>query len=273
MSWTQPSLIKKGKGSAESKFFQIRILYLDSIAIYPSEVLGSVALSGNYLLKDGHYFTDLQVTSSKTSLPTTGEGEEDNISLSSLPEFYYPGSSIDIENFIENSLNRGMIVFQKIGSCGDENAYWKQFGSCAAPLTLMPEGTNNNDGTGYLLKFQQFAKTDKMPKRYYGTFTLDTATTVAADATTVDVTNGDGEYQLTDNTAATIITDLTNASNNGKYTLIGSGGSNPATIEATNANFVLVGGVDWQGLSGSTITFNAIDAGGGDHVFIETNRT
>jgi len=273
MSWIQPSLITKGKGAAQSKYFQIRIGFLKDVANYPTEIDGSVELSGNYVLQDGKYFTDLQVSASKTSLPTTGEGEEDNISLSSLPEFYAPGSSVVLENFIQNAIGESVIVFVRVGSCGANDSFWYQYGSCAAPLTLIPEGANNNDGTGYLLKFQQFAKTDKMPKRYYGTFTLATVTgTVAADATTIDVTNGPGEYQLADNTAATDITDLTNASNNAKYTVLGSGGSNPATI-TNGGNFILLGGVDWQGLAGTSITFNAIDAGSGDHVFIETARS
>ncbi|MFI1771002.1 hypothetical protein [Thalassobellus citreus] len=273
MSWTNPSLVQKGSGAAESKNFQIVILFLSDILTFPSSVPFSVDTVGNYIMKPNKYVTELQVTSSKTSLPGTGEGEEDNISMSSLPEYYYPGSDKVIENLIQNALNKSVIVAQKIGACGDPDAFYRVYGSCAAPLTLIPEGTNNNDGTGWLLKFQQFSKTALLPKRYYGTFTKATANVIAADAVTVDATPGSGEYQLVDNTGATIITDIINATTGGMYTLIGSGGTNPATIEASNANFLLAGAVDWDALSGATLTVEAVEVAGGDHVFVERSRT
>lgn len=271
--YTNPSIITKGKGSAENKSFEVILIDINDIATHPARDDNNVSIVGNYVMKSGKYVTKLQVSSSKTSLPFTSEGEEDNVSISALPEFSFPGSTLEFEEFVANWTNRSVIVAVQVGACGGSGSFYRVYGSKCAPLSLLVEGQNNNDATMGLVKFQQFAKTDLMPGRYTGTFTLDTATTVAADATTVDVTNGDGEYQLTDNSVATIITDLTNASNNGKYTLLGSGGTNPATIQSSNANFVLVGGVDWQGLSGATITFNAIDAGSSDHVFIEISRT
>lgn len=271
--YVKPSLISKGKGAAESKNLEIVMMDLADVASEPSRDDKGIAMVGNYVMNANKYVTKLQTTISKTSLPVTSEGEEDNISISALPEFYFPGSTLEFEEFVQNWTGKSIVVGVQVGACNGGSPFYRMYGSKCAPLSLIIEKQNNNDGTGYLVKFQQFAKTDVMPGRYTGTFTLDTATTVAADATTVDVGNGDGEYQLTDNTGATVITDLTNAVNNGKYTLLGSGGTNPATIEATNTNFVLIGGVDWQGLAGTTITFNAIDAGGGDHVFIEVSRS
>lgn len=273
MSYTYPSLISKGSGAAQTKYFQIRLVLLDDIASYPTEIEGSVELSGNYALKTGKYFLDLQVTASKTDLPGAGEGDEDNVSYAANPSWYHPGSTVEIENFIQNTMNKSVLAFQRIGACGSPNSYWLQFGSCGAPLSLLPEHINNNDETGWLLKFQQFAKTDKLPKRYTGTFTLATVNTVAADSTTVDVSNGSGEYQLQDNASTTVITDITNAAAGGVYTLIGSGGSNPATIEATNTNFLLAGAVDWSGLSGATLTVEAFAIDGGDFVFVEKSRS
>ncbi|WP_422105573.1 hypothetical protein [Winogradskyella sp.] len=273
MTYVKPSLISKGKGSAENKSQEIVIIDVADIATHPSRDVNNVQMVGSFVMNAGKYVTKMQVTASKTSLPVTSEGEEDNVSISALPEFSFPGSTLEFEEFVANWTNKSLIVGVKVGACGGGSSFYRIYGSQCAPLSLLVEAQNNNDATMGLIKFQQFAKTDLMPGRYPGTFTEASATVIAADATTVDVTDGDGEYQLTDNTVATVITDLTNATNNGKYTLIGSGGTNPATIQSTNANFILVGGVDWQGLSGATITFNAIDAGSGDHVFIETSRT
>lgn len=271
--YTTPSLIQKTSGSAENKNFEVVLMDLNDIAQFPTRDANGVVMVGDFVMKPGKYATKLQVSSSKTSLPVTSEGEEDNVSISALPEFSVPGSSLDFEELVANWTNRSVVAAVQVGACAGSGSFYRVYGSQCAPLSLLLEGQNNNDGTMNLVKFQQFAKSNLMPGRYTGNFTLATANVVAADATEVDATAGNGEYQLTDNAAATVISDITNATNNGKYTLLGSGGANPATIEANNANFVLVGGVDWQGLSGSRITFNAIDAGGGDHTFIEISRS
>jgi hypothetical protein len=271
--YVKPSLIYKGKGSAENKSQEIIIIDVADIATHPNRDEKNITMLGNFVMKTGKYVTKMQVSASKTSLPVTSEGEEDNVSISALPEFSFPGSTLDFEEFVANWTNKSIIVAVHVGACGGGSPFYRVYGSKCAPLSLLLEGQNNNDATMGLVKFQQFAKTDLMPGRYTGTFTLATVNTIAADATTVDVSSGDGEYQLTDNAGATVITDIANATNNGKYTLIGSGGDNPATIEASNANFHLLGGVDWQGLAGATITFNALDAGGGNHLFVEISRT
>jgi hypothetical protein len=271
--YVNPSIVYKGKGAAESKSFEIILTDINDILTTPNRNDGKVLMVGNYQWKPGKYATIIQVTNSKTTLPLASEGEEDNASINSLPEFTMAGSPLEGEELMANWLNRGIIAFVKVGACGDPNPFWRVYGSKCAPLTLMPEGQNDNDGTNLMFKFIQHTKTDMMPGRYTGTITLATATVIAADAETVNVVNGDGEYQLTNNTDATIITDLINAVTGGTYTLLGSGGTNPATIEASNANFLLAGAVDWQGLAGAKLTVKAYDAGGGDHIFVEHSRS
>ena len=273
MAYIKPSLISKSSGSAENKNYEIVIMDVNDIATFPTRNESGVVMVGDFVMKAGKYVTKMQVSSSKTSLPVTSEGEEDNISISALPEFSVPGSSLDFEEFVQNWTNKSIIVGVQVGACGGSNPFYRIYGSQCAPLSLLLEGQNNNDSTMGLVKFQQFAKSNLMPGRYSGTFTLASVLgTHVEDATTVSVAAGSGEYQMTDNTEATAITDLTGAVNNGKYTLLGSGGSFPASI-SNGGNFVLVGGVDWDATAGARITFNAIDAGGGDHIFIEISRS
>lgn len=274
MTYIKPSLISKGNGGSESKNFEIVLMDVSDVVSTPSRDGNGVLMSaGNFVFAAGKYATKMQVTSSKTSLPVTSEGEEDNVSISSLPEFSFPGSTLEFEEFVQNWTNKSIIVAVRVGACSGGSAFWRIFGSKCAPLSLLLEGQNNNDATMGLIKFQQFTKTKDMPARYTGTFTYATANVVAADAVTVDVSAGHGEYQLTDNTVATVITDLTNATTGTIYTLLGSGGSNPATIEASNANFLLAGAVDWSGTAGATLTVEAIEVAGGDHVFVERSRS
>lgn len=272
-NYVNPSLVKKGRGSAEGKSLLITLIDLSDVSIWPGRDDNKVKMLGNIVMKAGKYMTQIEVTPSKTNLPLGSEGEEDNASLNSLPEFVYPGSTLDIEELFANWLGRSVAVLVRVGACDGNDAFYRTYGTPCAPLSLFPEGQNDNDATNSMLKFQQFAKTDIMPGRYYGTLTLDTVNNVAADTVNVDVAAGDGQYQLVDNTGATVITDLINAVTGGSYTLLGSGGGNPATIEASNVNFLLAGAVDWQGLAGASITFKAYDAGGGDHVLIEQSRS
>lgn len=274
MTYVKPSLISKGNGGSESKNFEIVVMDAADIVSIPARNSSGIALlGGNFVFADGKYATKLQVTSSKTSLPVTSEGEEDNMSISSLPEFSFPGSTLEIEEFIQNWTNKSIIVAVRVGACSGVSAFWRIYGSKCTPLNLIVEIQNNNDATMALLKFQQFTKSVDMPARYSGTFTYATANVVAADATAIDASNGSGEYQLADNTGATVISDITNAATGSVYTILGSGGTNPATIEASNTNFLLAGAVDWSGTAGATLTVEAIDAGGGDHVFVEKSRT
>lgn len=271
--YVKPSLIPKGNGGAEDKNFEVVLIDLNDVLTWPSRDENKVKMLGNIVMKEGKYVTKMQVTASKTSLPVASEGEEDNVSLNSLPEFSFPGSTLESEEFFANWLNKSMAVGVRVGACGGGVPFYRIFGTPCAPLSLLPEVQNDNDATTSMVKFQQFAKTRNMPGRYTGTFTLATVNMVDVDAVEVDVAEGIGEYQLQDNTGATVITDIINAVNNGVYTLLGSGGTNPATIEASNSNFLLAGGVDWQGLSGATLTVRAYDAGGGDHVFVEESRS
>jgi len=274
MAYVKVDIKKPAKGGApQGKKAEIVIIDATEVAVFPARDDKGVVIDGAITFKDGKYAILLSATASSISLPVTSEGEEDAVGITSLPEFYHPGDSLEKDEFIQNWTNKNIIVAVKIGACTDPNSYYKVFGSMCNPLSLIVEGQDNNEATKTMIKFQQFTKSAYVPGRYSGTFTFDTANTVAADATTVDVVNGSGEYQLTDNTVPTALTDLTNASHGGVYTLIGSGGANPASLAASEAAFNLKDGVAWQGLAGSRITFKAYKNGASSYVFNELSRS
>ena len=266
--------IKKpqGGGAPQAKSQDVVIIDLDDVQAWPSRDDGNVKMVGAIVMKAGKYATILQATASSISLPITSEGEEDSVSFTSLPEFYHPGSSLEFDEFVSNMTNKNLAIGFKVGACDGDTPYYRFYGSPCTPLSLLVEGQNNNEATRNMVRFQQFQRSRTLPGRYYGTLTLATVNTVAADVAVVDVANGTGRYQLTDNTVATVITSLANANPNGTYTLIGSGGVNPANISAAN-DFILSGAVEWQALAGSTITFKAYPQAGGAYLFVEENRS
>ncbi len=96
--------------------------------------------------------------------------------------------------------------------------------------------------------------------------------TPSADATSVNVSTGEGRYQLTTGSASAVnITTLTNAVVGGKYTLLGSGGTYPSTIDSGD-DFILANGTTWTAISGAEITFEAIKDGASTWKFIERSR-
>lgn len=262
-----------GGGAPQSKGKNVVVWDVEDIATWPGPNSKGVLMESDIVMKPGKYATYIQGTQSSYKLPKTSEGEEDNVGFTSVPEFYIPGSSLEQEEFIYWATNRNLIVGFRVGACDGDDAYYSLYGTPCNSLSLIVEGQNDNEANRNMLRFQQFQKSKALPIRYTGTVTFSTVNAVPADATTVDVSAGTGRYQLADNAAATVITALTNASHGTVYTILGSGGANPATIESSNANFLLAGAVDWQGLAGTTLTLRAFAQDGGNFTFVEVNRS
>ena len=277
MSFVKINIPKSNLGAAgapQGKDTDIVLFDWADVVFTPTRDTNGVKMVGSFLFKPGKYAVKVYATSSSISLPRNGEGEEDSMGFTALPEFSHPGSPLELEEFITNMTNRALGVAVRVGDCdGTEDPYYKVYGSKCNPLSLMVEGQDNNEGVKDLMKFQQFRRAKSLPGRYYGNFTFDEATLVAVDSATPDVSAGSGEYQLQNNTVATAITNLINASHGGTYTLIGSGGTNPATIAASSANFILAGATDWQGLAGARITLKAYEQAPGSFVFFEHSRS
>lgn len=267
---------KSGSGAAgapQGKDTDIVLFDWADVLFTPQRDSKGIKMVGSFQFKPGKYAIKIYGTSSSINLPRTSEGEEDSMGFTALPEFSHPGSPLEIEEFIQNMTNRAIGVAVRVGDCdGNEEPYYKVYGSKCNPLNLMAEGQDDNEGVKDLIKFQQFRKAKSLPGRYYGNFTFDEANLVPVDATAVDVANGSGEYQLQDNAAPTAILDLTNAAHEGTYTLLGSGGANPATI-AAGGNFILAGAADWQGAAGARITLKAYEQAEGVFVFFEHSRS
>jgi hypothetical protein len=268
----KPKIENSKAGSPQGKDTNVIVFDFAKVSKWPVRDEGKVKMLGNIEFLKGSYVQEIYATSSSISTPKSSEGDEDNVGFTGTPEFSHPGSSLDIEEFIAYATNKQLGVAFRLGGCDGGEQYYKVFGTPCNPLRLLVEGQDDKEGVKDLMKFEQSRKADLLPGRYYGTWQKASAFPVDADSATVDLDFGTGEYQLSDNTTALIITDLINSVNNHVYTLIGSGGSNPATIESSNTKFLLKGGVDWQGLSNSRITLKAFD-NGSETVFVEQSRS
>lgn len=272
-----PKPTKAAPGAPESRDPDIVIVETTDIVSSPVRDSKGVKMVGTYVFKAGTYAIKIYGTPS-TIIPTkSSDGDEDAIAITQGLEFAHPGDELEINEFIQNFTGKSIIAFVKTGACEGGNAYYKVYGSKCTPLTLKFEVQNDNEATKNTIRLEAFKKSNNVPGFYYGNLTFDSVlATVAADETTVDVTNGNGEYQLTTgSSSAAAITDLDNGSNGDVITLLGSGGAYPSTIAASEAKFEMVDGADWTANAGATITFKGFKNGpeADDILWIEQART
>lgn len=271
-----PRSSKSAAGAPENRDPNIIIIATDGVSVEPPRDGKGVRYDGNYVFLAGRYANKIYATSSSIKATKAFDGDEDAIGINQGLEFAHPGDSLELNEFAQNWLNKNCIVMVKTDACGTGSPYYKVYGSKCTPLQLKLEGQDDNDATKNVFKFEAFKKTDRVPGFYYGTLTFATVlATIAADAATVDVTLGSGEYQLTTGgIAAAALTDLVNGSHGDVITLLGSGGGFPSTIASAAAKFELLDGTDWTANAGESITFKGYKNGptAADILWIEVSR-
>lgn len=260
---------KRSPGAGADKKDKITIIDIEDLVSEASRDSKGILITGNHSFKANTYAIVLYATSESIAGKSTSEGEIDAEGILQELVFAHPGSSKEIREFRTNLLNRNFLIF--IEHCSDSSV--DQFGSSCAPMRMKFEHTDDKDQNKSVFTF---ASANKGPDVaiYEGTLTLSSvADTVAADATTVDLAPGEGEYQLTDGSAASVeITTCSNAIHDMAFTLLGSGGDNPSTIPDGN-DFVLNNGASWSAIANATITFRAFKDGAASWKFFEQSRT
>ncbi|EGK02442.1 hypothetical protein HMPREF9455_01399 [Dysgonomonas gadei ATCC BAA-286] len=108
---------------------------------------------------------------------------------------------------------------------------------------------------------------------YKGPLPLEPPTYVPADATTFTLTEK-SQYQLTDNTAAKVLTDISGVSDSdvGRVIEILGAGSTNATKISPSAKFILQKGIDFVATSSNRISFYISKIGSSGYAFYEVHR-
>jgi hypothetical protein len=263
---SKPQKLSPGKGG--DKKDRIILVDADDLVSEASRDAKGIVITGNHVFKAGAYAIQMYVTQNSVSGTPRSEGEIDSEGIIQELIFAHPGSSKEIREMRANWLHRNIIAF--VEKCSDGSI--DQYGASCAPLRMAFEAPDNNEMNRTTFTLTSAVKGPDVAI-YEGTLTLaEPAALVDADETSIDLTAGSGEYQLTDNAAATEITTCTNAVDGLVFTLIGSGGSNPATITDAN-DFILKNGATWTGLAGATITFKAYKSAAAAYSFIELSRS
>lgn len=259
-----------GGGSPQNKkdmvtFYRLEDLVQDSLARDDK----GVYIAQNIVCQAGKYGIKFYGTIDKTAPGYTTEGETDARGLIHALAMEHPGDSLELNEWIVNNLNQNIIAV--VHECGA--AYDKVLGTPCHPLQIAPQEQDDSTAKKTMLNLTGVGRTRFTPGRYDGTHTYAAPlATIADDDTSPSVSAGTGQYQLSENTAATEITTLDDATHGESYTLLGTGGQYASTIPSGN-DFQLKDGVTWTAAVGAAITFKAFKNAGAGFTFIEISRS
>lgn len=272
MSYVKVSVAKPGNnmGVGGNKKDKITLFDFDDVLTFPSRDSKGILITDNIIFKDGAYSITLYVTQHTIKANPKTEGDPDNKGVMQSLVFEHPGDEQAILEFRSNWMNRNIGAIVERCSDGRKTLH----GSPCAPLQMQYDHTDDKDKNATTFTLASAQKGPDIAI-YSGTVTLESVTdTVAADATSIDLAAGEGQYQLTDGTSsAAAITGCTNGVNNLVFTLLGSGGSHPSTIAATATAFLLRNGTTWTALAGAKITFQVVKDGASSYKFVEISRS
>jgi hypothetical protein len=264
------SVFKPGENAGLGQDHKDEIIIFDWADVVSgyTRTADGITITGPLVFKAGAYMIKVYGTLHTIGTSADTEGDPDNKGIKQGVKFSHPGNKAEIRAFRWNWLNKNIgIIDRKCSSDGKD-----LYGSPCNPLQLNFKSKNDKDGNNAEMEFMSVGRGPDVAI-YEGTLTLETvAGTVAADATTVNLASGEGQYQLTDGSAsAATLTTGSNAVDGMVFTLLGSGGSFPSEISGTD--FLLRNGTAWTALAGSQITFKAFKSGSSSWKFIEQSRS
>jgi hypothetical protein len=273
--YVNTNVVKPGanKGLGGNKKYNITFFDYDNVDLttWPARDDKGIVITGNISFLSAAYMITVYGTVDTIKNTSESSGELDAEGILQSVIFNHPGNENEIREFRTNWLSRNIGII--VERCSDSKK--DLYGSPCAPLRMVFKHDEDKDKnvTEFTLK-----SSNKGPDvaDYQGTLTYDTVTdTVIADATEVDLAEGEGRYQLTTGSAAPVaIATVSNAAAMvGKvFTLLGSGGAHPSTIPA-GAVFSLANGTTWTALTGATITFKVFKNGASTYLAVEQSRS
>lgn len=269
MTYVKVDIAKPGdnKGVGGDKKDKIILIDVDDVATMPARDANGIVITGNIAMNAGAYMCKVYGTQNTIKANADSEGDPDAKGINQTVEFEHPGDSQEIREFRANWMNKNVMIIVERCSTAKKNLY----GTPCSPLQMVFKAEDDKDKNKTTFTFKSTQKGPDVAD-YQGTLTLSAAVdTVAADATSVDLTAGQGRYELTDGSAAAAtITTCTNAVDGMTFTLVGSGGTYPSTI--TGNDFVLASGTAWSAIAGAEITFKAFKSGASAWKFFELSR-
>lgn len=236
-------------GSAKAGKGKVYLALVEDILSWPDRDGKGVKMLGNFTFKPGRSWHHVYMTPSKQDRSWESEGEEDAISITQKFVGVHPGDALESAEFVQQWLGKSVIVAEEFCDGSPINI----IGTPCAPLSLQPSFTGNNESTGFTMTFQAYAKTNMLPGYYYGDI-VEGAPFEVVDNEALALSEANGtQYLLVEDADADTIAVATNTLDHGTVvSLIGQGGSSPATL-ATGSGVLLKNGTTWTALENAVI--------------------
>lgn len=164
-----PAPTQVGAGAPTPKKGLVTIMHSADVLTFPVRDANGVVMLGNIVLKAGAKMLQLYLTSSTQKGSHEIEGDEDQEGFVKKFEGQHPGDSLEVNEFVQNSLGEGYIVIYGIG-CG--NSQGKVLGDPCNPMKLKGSYTDDKDGRKHILMFEQTYKDRYLAGFYNGEITL-----------------------------------------------------------------------------------------------------
>lgn len=237
---------------------------------WPAVAPDQVTYVGNFVFKEGAGFGELYMTPATQAATFEAGGNPDGMGSKNKFVGEHPGTEREAMSFLKEFANEGFVIFY--GGCGTST--WKVMGSQCHSMILSAGGKDDKDGNITTMTFEQEMLNNDRVMFYDGNVETLAPVSVVGSAVALASPKG-GVYRLPVSDAAADITfTATTIEDKAFVTLVGAGGTTPATLKNTTTGSVLVllkEGTQWSALQGATITLQVVKS---DKTYlIEVDRT
>lgn len=230
---------------------------------FPARVGRTVA---NIPLKAGEFWHYMEMVQDGGDYKSVGESGDVTATITSTFTAIVGGMGDALLNLLEQGINEDFFVVVEFCDTGEKFLLGD---GCKPTMLKSFDGGSTNDNTSWTIVFEKINQL--IWSDYTGNTPEQAADVVAADAVTIALTSN-SRYQLTDGTVATVtltgFTAVTDADIGRIVTILGSGGDWPSDIDDQN-DFLLEGGVTWDAVTGSQISFYIFKDGAAQYKFVE----
>jgi hypothetical protein len=261
----------KGSGTAKIKKGLVTLIFADDILSWPEDDVNGIGLLGNIILKSGATMHQLYLTPTTQKISDEISGDEDFEVFDKKFEAVHSGNSMDIREFRNEVLGEDIILI-----CGENCGIntGDVLGTPCNPFRLKGSYANDNEGVKNIMMFEPLVLDREPIKSYAGEITL-ASNFVAADVD-LELTKANGSVQQLPSLEVTDAITAASIDLDGGTTvsLIGGGGTNPATLDTGTqgqVDVILLNGTQWVGLKDAIINLEVVE-GGATTYLIERSR-
>jgi len=257
-------------GSAKPKNANVTLLFVDDILSWPVRNDSGILYEGNFVMKAGASMLQVYMTPKKQKPGYVGEGEVDEMSIQQKFEGSHPGNSLEIKEFIQNTIGKDVIIMS--GDCQGKS--FEVFGTPCSPLRMKPTGVLDDTRTGHDMVFDQSLPTGLLPGTYNGSVMFADPVAIADENIDVTVANGSQLKLASSDVGVALDIASIDQEQGTVISLIGSGGADPAVLTngaKTAATVVLIDGTDWAALDNAVLDLKVYKSGAVTYL-LEQNR-